>query len=160
MLCIFIKEKSMKDNVYFDAFPVLVFMQKIYMNMNIRYILLTGNVQVWFWFVSGMIFRFIWFMMLNSTFSNISIISWWSVILVDETGIPGENHRPTASHWQSSSYHALSTPHLSGIRRICNISEWCNLFDLKAYISDKIKYTAMLLAWYLFDKDLGFRNRV
>ena len=32
------------------------------------------------------------FMGLNITFNNISVISWWSVLLVEETGIPGENH--------------------------------------------------------------------
>jgi hypothetical protein len=30
---------------------------------------------------------------LNATFNNISVISWWSVLLVDETG---ENRRPVA----------------------------------------------------------------
>jgi len=25
-------------------------------------------------------------------FNNISVISWWSVVLVEETGGPGENH--------------------------------------------------------------------
>jgi hypothetical protein len=33
-----------------------------------------------------------WFMVLNATFKNISVISWWSVLLVEETGVPGENH--------------------------------------------------------------------
>jgi len=28
----------------------------------------------------------------NATFNNISAISWWSVLLVEETGVPGENH--------------------------------------------------------------------
>jgi len=28
----------------------------------------------------------------------ISVISWLSVLLVEETGVPGENHRPVASH--------------------------------------------------------------
>jgi hypothetical protein len=35
-------------------------------------------------------------MVLNATFSNISVIPWWSVLLMDETGGPGENHRPAA----------------------------------------------------------------
>jgi hypothetical protein len=34
----------------------------------------------------------------NATFNNITVISWWSVSLVKETGVPGENHRPAASH--------------------------------------------------------------
>ena len=28
--------------------------------------------------------------------SKISVISWWSVLLVEETGEPRENHRPVA----------------------------------------------------------------
>ena len=34
----------------------------------------------------------------NSTFDNISVISWRSVLLVEDTGVPGENHRPVASN--------------------------------------------------------------
>ena len=37
-------------------------------------------------------------MMLNATFNNISAISWRSVLLVEETEVPGENHRPVASN--------------------------------------------------------------
>jgi hypothetical protein len=34
---------------------------------------------------------------------------------VEETGVPRENSRPTASHWQTLSHNvASSTPHLSG----------------------------------------------
>ena len=40
----------------------------------------------------------VWSMVFNATFNNISVISWWSVVLVEETGIPGENHRLIASH--------------------------------------------------------------
>jgi hypothetical protein len=29
----------------------------------------------------------------NATFNNISAILWQSVLLVDEIGVPGENHR-------------------------------------------------------------------
>jgi len=56
-------------------------------------------------------------MVFNATFNNISAISWWSVLLVEETGVPGENHRPASSHWQTLSHNVVSsTPHLSGIR--------------------------------------------
>jgi hypothetical protein len=34
----------------------------------------------------------------NATFKNISVISWQSVLLVGETGVPREKHRPTVSH--------------------------------------------------------------
>jgi hypothetical protein len=33
--------------------------------------------------------------MVNS-FNNIAVISLWSVLLGEETGIPGENHQPAA----------------------------------------------------------------
>ena len=38
-------------------------------------------------------------MVLNTTFNIISAISWRSVFLVKETRVPGETHRPVASHW-------------------------------------------------------------
>ena len=38
------------------------------------------------------------FMVLNATFNNFSAISWRSVLLVEETGVPGENHRLVTSH--------------------------------------------------------------
>jgi hypothetical protein len=38
------------------------------------------------------------FMVFNAIFNNISVISWWSVLLMEETRVPGENHRPVASH--------------------------------------------------------------
>jgi len=33
-------------------------------------------------------------MVLNATFNNMSVISWRSFVLVEETGVPGENHQP------------------------------------------------------------------
>jgi hypothetical protein len=40
-----------------------------------------------------------------------------SVLLAEETGVPGLNHRPAARHFQTLSHNVvLSTPHLSGIR--------------------------------------------
>jgi hypothetical protein len=41
---------------------------------------------------------FAWFMVINTTFNNISVISWQSVLLAEETGGHGENQRPVASH--------------------------------------------------------------
>jgi len=40
----------------------------------------------------------IWFMVFNATFNNISVISGRSVLLVEETGVHRENHRPVVSH--------------------------------------------------------------
>jgi hypothetical protein len=50
-----------------------------------------------------------WFMVFNATFNNISDISWGSVLLVKETGIPGENHQPVESHWQTLSHNVVSS---------------------------------------------------
>ena len=36
-------------------------------------------------------------MVFNATLNNISVISWQSVLLVEETGEHLENHRPVAS---------------------------------------------------------------
>jgi hypothetical protein len=37
-------------------------------------------------------------MVFNATLNNISVISWRSFLLAEETGVPGENHTPVASH--------------------------------------------------------------
>ena len=51
-------------------------------------------------------------MVFRATFNNISVISWRSVLLVEETGVPAENNRPVASHWQTLSHNVVSsTPH-------------------------------------------------
>jgi hypothetical protein len=48
-------------------------------------------------------------MVFSATFNNISVIPWRSVLLLEETGIPGENHWPVASHLQTLSYNVLSS---------------------------------------------------
>jgi hypothetical protein len=48
----------------------------------------------------------VWFMMFNATFQYISVVSWWSVSLVEETAVTGENRRPVANHWQPISHNA------------------------------------------------------
>jgi hypothetical protein len=35
-------------------------------------------------------------MVSNATFYNISVISWLSVLLIEEIAVPGDNHRPAA----------------------------------------------------------------
>ena len=50
----------------------------------------------------------------NATFNNISVISWRSVLLVEELG---ENHQPAASHWQTLLHNVVSsTPRLHRLR--------------------------------------------
>ena len=47
----------------------------------------------------------------NATFNNISAISWRPVLVVEEAGVPGENHRPWASNWSTLSLAAASRVH-------------------------------------------------
>jgi hypothetical protein len=34
----------------------------------------------------------------NATFNNISVLSWWSVLLAEDTKVPGENPRCITRH--------------------------------------------------------------
>ena len=50
----------------------------------------------------------------NSTFNNISVISWQSVLLVKEIGVPrGENHRPVAIYTDELYHIVLYRVHLA-----------------------------------------------
>ena len=69
--------------------------------------------------------------MIEATFNNISALSWWSVLLVEETRVPVENNRPVVSHWKPFSdkvhrvYLAMSgvrTHNVSGYRHYNNNS--------------------------------------
>ena len=56
--------------------------------------------------------RKVGFMVLNATFHNTSVISWRSVLLVEESRVPRENHRPVASHSQTLSHNVVPRPDL------------------------------------------------
>ena len=56
-------------------------------------------------------------MVFYAIFNNISVISWQSVLLVEETRVPEENHRSVASHWQTLSHNVVSsTPAWAGFK--------------------------------------------
>jgi hypothetical protein len=67
------------------------------------------------WKVSWLLSKFIpkkrvdlvWF---YTTFNNTSVISWQSVLFLEETGGRGENHRPVVSHWQTLSHNVVVNP--------------------------------------------------
>ena len=44
-----------------------------------------------------------WVEVITVSFNTISVISWPSILLVEETGVPGENYRPVTSNWRT--YH-------------------------------------------------------
>jgi hypothetical protein len=55
-------------------------------------------------------------MVFNAAFNNISVISWWSVLLVEETGVPGENHRPDLSQVTDKLYDIMLHIAMNGVR--------------------------------------------
>jgi hypothetical protein len=65
-------------------------------------------------------------MVFNATYNNISVILWQSVLLVEETRVPEENHgQPAASHWQTLSHDVVSsTPRPSGVRTHNFSGDW------------------------------------
>jgi hypothetical protein len=56
-------------------------------------------------------------MMFNAAFYNMLVISWRSVLLVEETGGHSENHRPVASHWQTLSCYLIFSLHVCFVDR-------------------------------------------
>jgi hypothetical protein len=48
-------------------------------------------------------------MVFNTTFNNISVISWQSVLLVEETGVHKEHHRPVTSSGKTLSHNVVSS---------------------------------------------------
>jgi hypothetical protein len=57
-----------------------------------------------------------WFLVFNASFSYISAILWRPVLVVEEAGVPGENHRPWANNWYTLSLAAASRVH-----HFCNL---------------------------------------
>ena len=47
--------------------------------------------------------------MCSATFDSISVKLWRSVLLVEEAGVPGENHQSVASHRQTLSHNVVSS---------------------------------------------------
>jgi hypothetical protein len=53
-------------------------------------------------------FGLVLFMTFNATFNNISVISWRSVLLVEETGV-SEKTTDLSRHWQTLSHNVVSS---------------------------------------------------
>ena len=58
----------------------------------------TFNLDTWVFLHTRDVRLFAWSIVFNVTFNNNSHMSWRSVSLVAETGVPGKNHRHVASH--------------------------------------------------------------
>ena len=91
-----------------------IFVLKIQKDLSTRRKLIAWKpLMFWFGLVLWCLFK------LNAIFNNISVVSWRSVLLVEETGIPGENYWPVVSHWQNWTHNVVSsTPRLGGIQSL------------------------------------------
>ena len=118
---------------------LVIFWLRLYQNFNQHSIKIPGNcfkgvlvftegiidtsrwrketrVYFFFKFIDGLsiiyltFFNGIRFMVLDVTYNNISVISWRSISLVGETGVPREIHRPAASNWQTLSHNVYTSP--------------------------------------------------
>ena len=67
----------------------------MYIILYYRVITLKLRNTVPYQFIIGLGVRVIVF---NANFNNISVVSWQLVLLVEESGVPRQNHRPAASH--------------------------------------------------------------
>ena len=76
------------------------------------------------------IYMIFFFLLFNATFSNISAISWRTVLVVEEAGVPRENHRP----WETGKLYHLR------LRFECTL--FCNL-------QSRVRTHAVLvIGWY------------
>ena len=87
-----------------------------------------------------------WFIVVNATFSNILVISWWSVLLVGDTGVSRENHLAVASQWQTLSHYVVSStpPHEWGLLWVLPVHSQGNIYTYFA-ISFSSKYIYFIL---------------
>jgi len=108
---------------YIDSFviiiPDIIIFYTFFVYKTLTFILwkeTTFKISIYFFFVRKTFGVRVRVLVLNTTYNNISVISWQSLLLVEETRRPGENHRPVASHWQTLSHNVVSsTPHQSGV---------------------------------------------
>jgi hypothetical protein len=79
---------------------------------------------------------------------NISVISWRSVLLVEETGRTGENHWPVTSHWQTLLHNVV---HLTLIEiRTHNISGDRYWLHRQLYVSFSL-FMPMIFILFFFN---------
>jgi hypothetical protein len=71
----------------------------IFVEWPVKIISMRDYIHIYCLFVCLVVFK--------ATFNNISVISWRSVLLLEETGGPGKNHQHVASHWQTLSHNVV-----------------------------------------------------
>ena len=96
--------------------------------------------------------------MFNATFNNISVISCRSVLLVEETGVSGENHWPVVSHWQTLSHNVVSYhiwSHISVLSVNCwHILQGFSRFCLLSYEEANFNQTNIFSFVYSYNQQI------
>ena len=92
--------------------------------------------------------------MFNATFNNISVISWTSVLLVEETRVPRENHWSVASHWQTLSHNVVPTLSWVGFK-LKTLEVVCT--DFVGFTTTYAKFFAPLLYKLLLHLSIYFQ---
>ena len=90
----------------------------------------------------------------NATFNNISVISWQSVLLVEEIGIPWENHRHATSQilttqiWQSKHLYYFLTIFKGLIKHVWrHASTVESVFETGAHVKLAVNLKEKLRPW-------------
>jgi hypothetical protein len=106
----------------FDSYFCLLCFLVLFLLIIALSILIWSTDSAWYFQALLIICFFLWCL----TFNNISVISWRSVLLMEETGEPGENHWPVASHWQTLLHNVvllalieIRTHNISDDRQLC-----------------------------------------
>ena len=78
------------------------------------------------------------FMVFNVTFNNISVISWRSALMVEETRAREENHRPVASYWPTLSRNVISITFLLEFENVPTV--WYFYFFYFFYLQNQYSF--------------------
>jgi hypothetical protein len=70
---------------------------------------------------------------LSTIFQLYRISPWQSVLLMEETGVPREKHRPVASNWQTLSHNVV---HLD----LTGINHFCTYISLSAHMTIQVTH--------------------
>jgi hypothetical protein len=69
---------------------------------------------------------------------------WWSLLLVEDTVVPGENHQPEASYWQTLSHKAVYQEKTTNLKPATD-----KLYHIKLYTRRKPPTGSQLLTNFI-----------